>query len=193
MMSQLWICSLVNSREMMQTVVPVSRPRKIPPPAKPSTIQKLLMGGDQQFFDAFLKFEAEEGGADVHVGVGDNAHHNQSRRNKLHIGEAFCHAYFVADKLAEDDKIQRHSDGRWNDRLTPDSDDTHAFLAHQGVEGEALALESHRRYCPLVMLRNNCSTRLVLLVMFLILMPALLSLLRASPSISTAVMFISSV
>ncbi len=72
-------------------------------------------GGDQQFFDAFLEFKAEERRADVHVGVGNDTQHNQAWRDELHVGEAFRHADFITDELAKDDKIQRHSDGGGND------------------------------------------------------------------------------
>ena len=68
--------------------------------------------GNQHFFNMSLKFSAEERRHHIGVTVINDGHHNQPWCNELNISKTLHLTDSGSDQVAENQKIQRHADGR---------------------------------------------------------------------------------
>src|SRR5690606_7524275 len=101
----------------------------------------------------------------VAIGIGDYAHHDQTRHNKRHVIDAIHRADFTADPLAENNKIQGHGDGRRQQGLPPAAHTTPGSPYQHGVEGNPLNTPYTHALLPRTRPTNNSSRRLDLVRM----------------------------
>src|SRR5690606_39209303 len=89
----------------------------------------------------------------------------------LHIVETAHVTDTAADQIAEDDKVQRHGDRRWQQRLRPDAGKAADFLDQDGEKRHPLFAQTHAvtsvSRLRSTRRRNSSSSRLALLRMLI--------------------------
>ena len=93
---------------------------------------------DQQLFDMLAELGAKERRDHIAVGVLNHSHHDQTRRDELHIVEAADLAHATTDQAAKNNEIQCRRDRRRHDSLAPDAHDAAEFTDNDSLESDPL-------------------------------------------------------
>ena len=91
---------------------------------------------DEQIHHRPLQLHDEERGQGVEEAVVDDAEHDQARYQEAAVGDAVHLAQAAAQRIAENDEVERRGDERRQDRLSRDAQEPLHFLAIEGADAE---------------------------------------------------------
>src|SRR5580698_6216967 len=153
----------------------------------------------QQLLNVLAEFRAEKRGHHVGIRVGDHLHHDQARRDELHVIVAADLPDATADQAAEYDEIKGRGDRRRYDRLAPYAHDPVGLADQDRLESDPVSDGAGDRrhdafFAPASTRRTKSSSRrLTLLRMLPTSMPWAVSWAKISLRLCLFVTSISSV